>query len=277
MSELDRIKKLSGILNEEMDKGDMHDALGDALTAMANANYSVRAVSNEIEKTLYTDESVQEAVGDSAECFYDLQDEYCGEQCPSMPHKILIDELVRYLSGDQLQDFCDDFRRHHMDGMEESKDLNELRKLAGMGTGTDLPGPDGRFPGGKPEANDDSPASTALREAEEETGLLADLVTIQGYLPPVLTNTNYMVDLTIGFCSQPVKEVGKLLRPAPEEVEDAWFQPAYPLVQLEQFDQHSLICDGQTRQYWQVKDSEPMIWGATAAMLRQLAILLARK
>ena len=80
-----------------------------------------------------------EAVGDSAECFYDLQDEYCGEQCPSMPHKILIDELVRYLSGDQLQDFCDDFRRHHMDGMEESKDLNELRKLAGMGTGTDVP------------------------------------------------------------------------------------------------------------------------------------------
>lgn len=80
-----------------------------------------------------------EAVGDSAECFYDLQDEYCGEECPSMPHKTLIDELVRYLSGDQLQDFCDDFRRHHMDGMEESKDLNELRKLAGMGTGTDVP------------------------------------------------------------------------------------------------------------------------------------------
>jgi hypothetical protein len=75
-----------------------------------------------------------EAVGDSAECFYDLQDEYCGEQCPSMPHKVLIDELVRYLSGDQLQDFCDDFRRHNMDGMEESKDLNELKKLAGLGS-----------------------------------------------------------------------------------------------------------------------------------------------
>tara|TARA_Y100000385_G_C13007541_1_gene600137 strand:- start:723 stop:1298 length:576 start_codon:yes stop_codon:yes gene_type:complete len=89
-----------------------------------------------------------EAVGDSAECFYDLQDEYCGEQCPSMPHKILIDELVRYLSGDQLQDFCDDFRRHHMDGMEESA-VTELKKLAGldekMGTGTDVP------PGGFPK------------------------------------------------------------------------------------------------------------------------------
>ena len=246
MSELDRIKKLSGILNEDYqydmtDKGDMHDALGDVQNSMDDvskiaqkAGNLARQVSDEIEKTLYTDESVQEAgirdrlgymsseeyaremlngikgapkpgsaeyermidkltdpslgggfepgkgfpkadpnidpslgagigpkgfpkadpnadpslgagigpkgfakgsnkpdlymkrpmrseaVGDSAECFYDLQDEYCGEQCPSMPHKILIDELVRYLSGDQLQDFCDDFRRHHMDGMEES-------------------------------------------------------------------------------------------------------------------------------------------------------------
>jgi len=229
MRDLNRVKRLAGILNEEMDKGDMHDALGDALTAMANANYSVRAVSNEIEKTLYTDESVedvadrqtlqklagieedmadgeitkdsvkksalellvdiaktskqykgeitddqvhylgslvhdfdmagietekyseieklfrtmadteraemsmiqpayaqakaldvaeesvQEAVGDSAECFYDMQDEFAGEEA-SGAHKILIDELVRYLSGDQLEDFCDDFKRHHMEG-----------------------------------------------------------------------------------------------------------------------------------------------------------------
>lgn len=131
MSDLNRIKKLSGILNEEMDNGDMHDALGDAMIAMDQANQSVRAVSNEIEKTLYTDESVQEAVGDSAECFYNLQDEFAGEET-SGAHKILIDELVRYLSGDQLQDFCDDFRRHHMDGMEESKDLNKLKRLSGI-------------------------------------------------------------------------------------------------------------------------------------------------
>lgn len=101
-----------------------------------------------------------EAVGDAAECFYDLQDEYCGDECPSMPHKTLIDELVRYLSGDQLQDFCDDFRRHHMNEMAEeagetcddcgcvienpdpncdcnhdhsaNEELDYLRKLAGM-------------------------------------------------------------------------------------------------------------------------------------------------
>ena len=61
MSDLDRIKHLAGILNEEMDKGDMHDALGDAMIAMNNANQSVKAVSDEIEKTLYAEESVEEA------------------------------------------------------------------------------------------------------------------------------------------------------------------------------------------------------------------------
>ena len=61
MRDLDRIKHLAGILNEEMDKGDMHDALGDAMIAMDQANQSVRAVSDELETDFYTDESVKEA------------------------------------------------------------------------------------------------------------------------------------------------------------------------------------------------------------------------
>lgn len=73
MSDLDRIKKLSGILNEDYqydmtDKGDMHDALGDVQISMDDAVKNIqkasglaRQVSDEIEKTLYTDESVEEA------------------------------------------------------------------------------------------------------------------------------------------------------------------------------------------------------------------------
>jgi len=68
-----------------------------------------------------------------------------------------------------------------------------------------------------------------------------------------------------------------LLRPAPEEVDEVWFEPANPLVQVGQFEQRALVRDGQTRHYWQIKNSEPVIWGATAAMLRQLAILLEQK
>ncbi len=57
----DRLNEMSEVVNEEMDKGDMHDTLGDAMIAMSDAAQHVRAVSDEIEKNLYTDESVEEA------------------------------------------------------------------------------------------------------------------------------------------------------------------------------------------------------------------------
>ena len=68
------------------------------------------------------DESFEtvEAVGDSAEAFYQLQDEFAGGEADGA-HKALIDELIRYLSGDQIADFVADFRRHYdMNDMEEN-------------------------------------------------------------------------------------------------------------------------------------------------------------
>ena len=58
---------------------------------------------------------IEEAVGPSAEIFYEMQDMYAGGECPSKPHETIIDELVRFLSADQLEDFVMTFRRHHMD------------------------------------------------------------------------------------------------------------------------------------------------------------------
>lgn len=92
------------------------------------------------------DESVEEAVGDSAECFYDMQDEFAGGEAEGA-HKVLIDELVRYLSGDQLEDFCDDFKRHHDMGMDEGNAyIEKVRKAkaAGKKPGDKIEGPDGK-------------------------------------------------------------------------------------------------------------------------------------
>jgi hypothetical protein len=62
-----------------------------------------------------------EAVGDSAEAFYQLQDEFCGGECPSHAHRALIDELIRSMTGDEVKRFVDDFRRHYdMNDMEEN-------------------------------------------------------------------------------------------------------------------------------------------------------------
>tara|TARA_B100001057_G_scaffold364681_1_gene367606 strand:- start:9607 stop:10278 length:672 start_codon:yes stop_codon:yes gene_type:complete len=69
MTDLNRIKKLSGILNEDYqydmtDKGDMHDALGDVQNSMNDAVKNIQKatglasqVYDAIEDTLYTDES----------------------------------------------------------------------------------------------------------------------------------------------------------------------------------------------------------------------------
>ncbi len=56
-----------------------------------------------------------EAVGEYAEPIYQLCDEL---DCPE-PH-IVFDELVRYMSGDQIKDFVADFKRHH--------DMNEVNE-----------------------------------------------------------------------------------------------------------------------------------------------------
>jgi hypothetical protein len=73
MTDLNRVKKLAGILNEDYqydmtDKGDMHDALGDVQNSMDDAVKNIqkaaglaRQVYDAVEDTLYTDESVEEA------------------------------------------------------------------------------------------------------------------------------------------------------------------------------------------------------------------------
>jgi len=71
------------------------------------------------------EDDMEEAVGDSAEAFYDMQDEFAGGEAEGA-HKVLIDELVRYLSGDQIADFVDDFKRHHItEATIEEDDIDE--------------------------------------------------------------------------------------------------------------------------------------------------------
>ena len=53
-------------------------------------------------------EAVEEAVGEFAEPIYDLIDMHFEGDCQPV-----FDDLVRFLSGDQIKEFVDDFRRHH--------------------------------------------------------------------------------------------------------------------------------------------------------------------
>ena len=71
--------------------------------------------------------TTREAVGEFAEPIYDLIDMHFEGDCQPV-----FDDLVRFLSGDQIKEFVDDFRRHHElpmgddmdDDMDEAQQLN---------------------------------------------------------------------------------------------------------------------------------------------------------
>ena len=64
-------------------------------------------------------EKVTEAVGEFAEPIYDLIDMHFEGDCQPV-----FDDLVRYLSGDQIADFVEDFRRNHDLPMGDDMDEN---------------------------------------------------------------------------------------------------------------------------------------------------------
>jgi 8-oxo-dGTP pyrophosphatase MutT (NUDIX family) len=122
------------------------------------------------------------------------------------------------------------------------------------------------FPGGKREAGDATPWDTALREAEEEAGILAPQVGPLGELPPLITRTGFEVHPCIARVP-----AGMELVVDPGEFDSLFYQP------LEIFADPRLFrlearSDGERERmvpHYQVGGEN--IWGVTAAILAQLA------
>ncbi|WP_431821791.1 CoA pyrophosphatase [Burkholderia sp. F1] len=134
------------------------------------------------------------------------------------------------------------------------------------------------FPGGRREPFDRDATATALREAKEEIGLAGEQVEILGALPDYLTGT--------GFCVTPV--VG-LVHP-PFTVQADTFEVAeifeVPLAFLMNPANHQIRIfhwDGGERRFFAMPyprgdgGGDYFIWGATAAMLRNLYRFLVAK
>lgn len=130
------------------------------------------------------------------------------------------------------------------------------------------------FPGGRAEPTDADAAATALREAHEEVGLEADYVRVLGTLPAYTTGTGFIV-------TPVVAEVlpGCTLAPEPFEVAEVFEVPLGFLMTPTHHRHHSVTIDGTSRSFlsmpWEGTDAQGrskryFIWGATAAMLRNL-------
>ena len=121
------------------------------------------------------------------------------------------------------------------------------------------------FPGGKLDATDASPLDAALREAEEEVGLLREFIDPIGYLDLYGTGFGFRILPTVARVRPGFK-----LRINKSEVDDAFEVPLAFLMNPANHQVHSKEFRGMERQYYAMPFAERYIWGATAGILRVL-------
>ena len=118
------------------------------------------------------------------------------------------------------------------------------------------------FPGGRVETEDRDPFHTALREAEEETGVDASRIEIIGTIPQYTTGTGYLITPVVGWMEPPVE-----YRPDPTEVEECFEVPLSFLIDINNHHLETAMYKGRMRSYYALPYGRRYIWGATAGML----------
>lgn len=129
------------------------------------------------------------------------------------------------------------------------------------------------FPGGRRDPHDRDAEATALREAREEVGLALGQAQLLGCLPDYLTGTGFLVTPVVALVAPdfvPVIDAG--------EVDEVFEVPLSFLMNPAHHRHHEVDWAGHHRAFWSMpwphadlpEGEGYFIWGATAAMLRNL-------
>lgn len=127
------------------------------------------------------------------------------------------------------------------------------------------------FPGGAAEDDDRSAVQTALREAQEEIGLLPEQAQPIGFLDRMDTISDYRVLPVVALVAPPV-----IWRPDPREVAEVFTVPASVILDRTRFQARQVQRDGRDYTLWSLHWNGQLIWGATAAMLMNLITRMER-
>jgi 8-oxo-dGTP pyrophosphatase MutT (NUDIX family) len=125
------------------------------------------------------------------------------------------------------------------------------------------------FPGGKRDETDTDAAHTALREAHEEIGLEQRFVDVIGRMPTYTTGSQFVITPIVALVRPE-----HVLKLNAYEVADAFEVPLEFLMNPAHHRRHMLEVGGARRDWFSIPymdgKTERFIWGATAAMLRNL-------
>ncbi len=123
------------------------------------------------------------------------------------------------------------------------------------------------LPGGRVDPEDTDVIATALREAEEEIGLARDHIEVIGSLPDYQTGTGFRVTPVAALVHPPFE-----LTADPFEVAEIFEVPMGFLMNGANHQRRSAVLPNRPgrRSFYAMPYEQYFIWGATAAMLRNL-------
>ncbi len=121
------------------------------------------------------------------------------------------------------------------------------------------------FPGGRIDPGDASPLHAALREADEEISLAPSRVRLLGAMPHYPTATGFMIHPFVGY----IRDSG-ILVPQPSEVAEIFEVPLAFFLDPANHRPHHIEYQGQQYRLHAMPYGDYYIWGATAAILREL-------
>ena len=130
------------------------------------------------------------------------------------------------------------------------------------------------FPGGRVDEGDKDLIHTALREAQEEIGLPADVIDLCGFLPDMLTGTGYRITPVVVRTHQTRVMLATSLIANPQEVDEILFVPLSLVLSVENYDSFWREDKDVTWRSWRLTSEGHVIWGATAAILHHWAAKL---
>ena len=128
------------------------------------------------------------------------------------------------------------------------------------------------LPGGKRESADSDAVATALRESEEEIGLPPNEVKVLGKLGDLALPSGYLVTPIVGLIDS-----GLHFTRQEEEVEDIFEAPTSLVLDIPSYKKSEVDFKGKKRTILEIQYGSYRIWGATAAILFNLAQQVGQK
>jgi len=125
------------------------------------------------------------------------------------------------------------------------------------------------FPGGSVEPCDRHRQDTALRETEEEIGLVRTSVSVLGQLPDYEMQSGFRITPVVGWLQPPYST-----RPDPLEVQDIFEVPLEHFLHPARYQRRQYVLEGIGHRYLAIPYHGRYLWGATAGMLYSFYQLL---